>query len=79
LRDARCGWARQQLTHARTRTDFIASLELNPYDAIVADFFLADLDGPSAVTLAAQRAPDVPFILFSGAPGEELAVTLASR
>jgi len=44
------------------------------FDVILADFTLPDYDGLSALKVALQRCPDVPFIFVSRALGEEVAV-----
>ena len=63
-----------QLTRVETRDDFIASLEAGGFDLILADFSLPSFDGLSALKIALERCPDVPFIFVSGALGEELAI-----
>ena len=42
-----------------------------PPDLVLSDFALPELDGLTALGLLKQRHPDVPFILVSGAIGEE--------
>jgi PAS domain S-box-containing protein len=57
-----------------TRDDFIAALESGGLDLILADFSLPSFDGLSALRMALERCPDVPFIFVSGTLGEEVAV-----
>jgi two-component system, cell cycle sensor histidine kinase and response regulator CckA len=45
-----------------------------PPDLVLSDFSLPEFDGLTALGLLKQRYPDVPFILVSGAIGEDLAV-----
>jgi sigma-B regulation protein RsbU (phosphoserine phosphatase) len=45
-------------------------------DLILADFKLPSFDGTQALAIAHQKCPDVPFIVISGAVGEETAVEL---
>ncbi|HWO11820.1 MAG TPA: response regulator [Polyangiaceae bacterium] len=45
-----------------------------PPDLVLSDFALPEFDGLTALGLLKQRHPDVPFILVSGAIGEDLAV-----
>jgi PAS domain S-box-containing protein len=56
------------------REAFAASLASAPFDLILSDFSLPDYDGISALKLAREKQPDVPFILVSGTLGEEQAI-----
>jgi len=62
------------ITRVQTREDFVASLDKGGLDLILADYTLPSFDGISALKIAAQRAPDVPFIFVSGTLGEEVAI-----
>ena len=57
-----------------TRDGFAAALDSGPFDIILADDRLPAFDGQSALALAVERAPHVPFIFVSGTLGEEVAV-----
>src|SRR3954468_3411914 len=57
-----------------TRQDFLESIDEDPPDLILSDHGLPAFDGFSALHLAKQRAPDVPFIFVTGSLGEETAV-----
>jgi PAS domain S-box-containing protein len=63
-----------QVTRVETQADFIASLEQGGFGVILADYALPSFDGLSALMIAQQRWPDVPFIFVSGTLGEEVAV-----
>ncbi|MCM3878648.1 MAG: response regulator [Vicinamibacterales bacterium] len=63
-----------QVTRVETRDDFTAALENEAFGLILADFSLPSFDGLSALRIALERCPDVPFIFVSGALGEELAI-----
>ena len=63
-----------QVTRVETRDDFVASLEAGGFDLILADFSLPSFDGLSALHIALQKSPDVPFIFVSGALGDEVAI-----
>jgi PAS domain S-box-containing protein len=56
------------------RNDFVAALEAGGIDLILADFSLPSFDGLSALRIASERCPDVPFIFVSGTLGEEQAI-----
>jgi PAS domain S-box-containing protein len=63
-----------KVTRVDTQTTFAASLEQGGIDLILADYTLPSFDGLSALRLAMNRYPDVPFIFVSGTLGEEVAI-----
>ena len=63
-----------RVTRVETRDDFIASLQEPALDLVLADFSLPSFDGMSALHLALEKRPEVPFIFVSAALGEELAI-----
>jgi PAS domain S-box-containing protein len=63
-----------QVTRVETETDFIGSLKQGDYDLILADYTLPSFDGLSALKIAQQSWPHVPFIFVSGTLGEEVAI-----
>src|SRR4051812_8656773 len=63
----------RELVRVETATDFEAALA-EPFDFILSDFTLPSFDGMSALKLARERQPDLPFIFVSGTIEEELAV-----
>ena len=61
------------------KTSYLKGLgEFSP-DIILSDYSLPSFDGLSALKLAVQRCPDVPFIFVSGALGEETAIELLKQ
>ena len=62
------------VVRVETRADFLASLEQGGFDIILADYTLPSFDGLSALSIAMERCPDVPFIFVSGTLGEEVAI-----
>lgn len=48
-------------------------------EIILSDFLLPDFDGETALEIARDKAPDVPFIFVTGALGEDRAVDLLKR
>jgi PAS domain S-box-containing protein len=56
------------------REAFVAALRDGPIQLILADYSLPSFDGITALELAHQLAPEVPFLFVSGALGEELAI-----
>ncbi|MGQ0700794.1 MAG: response regulator [Panacagrimonas sp.] len=63
-----------EITRVETRETFTAALVAAAPDLILADFSLPSFDGLSALEIAAQQRPEVPFIFVSGTLGEELAI-----
>jgi len=63
-----------EMTRVDTQPAFRALLEEGAVDLILADYSLPSFDGISALKLAMSVRPDVPFILVSGALGEEVAI-----
>lgn len=74
---------RAMLTHAGipvqsvvvdSREAFVSALREQEFDLILADYMLPSFDGLSALDLAREMAPDVPFIIVSAVLGEERAI-----
>ncbi len=63
-----------ELIRVETDADFLAALETKAFDLILADYALPSFDGISALEIARNRFPEVPFIFVSAALGEELAI-----
>src|ERR1700726_1108672 len=63
-----------EVTRVETQADFTASLEQGGFDLILADYSLPSFDGLSALKIAKQDWPDVPFIFVAGTLGEAVAI-----
>lgn len=63
-----------ELTRVDTQAAFCELVEQGGFDLILADCTLPSFDGFSALRLAAERRPDVPFIFLSGTLDEEVAI-----
>ena len=63
-----------EVVRVENEADFVASLEQGVFDLIFADYTLPSFDGISALKIARQKRPDVPFIFISGTLGEEVAI-----
>lgn len=57
-----------------TRVDLISALERKPWDIIVSDYSMPQFDGLEALAAVTEQGLDIPFLLISGAVGEETAV-----
>jgi two-component system cell cycle sensor histidine kinase/response regulator CckA len=62
------------LMRVETEADYLRALQQDGIDLIVADLALPTFDGASALELARQYRPEIPFIFFSGTLGEEAAI-----
>jgi PAS domain S-box-containing protein len=62
-----------EITRVQSRAEFVAALEEGGIDLILADYKLPSFDGLSALKLALNARPDLPFIFVSGF-GEEIAI-----
>ncbi len=63
-----------QVTLVQARDEFHNALQRGGYDVILADYQLPMYDGMSALRLARELCPDVPFIFVSGTMGEDAAI-----
>jgi diguanylate cyclase (GGDEF)-like protein/PAS domain S-box-containing protein len=59
---------------AETRADYLRHLDGFAPDIILSDFSLPHFDGMSALAIAREKCPEVPFIFVSGTIGEETAI-----
>jgi PAS domain S-box-containing protein len=62
------------VTRVETEVDFRASLERGGFDLILADYTLPSFDGLSALKIAIEKHPEMPFIFVSGTLDEEVAI-----
>ncbi|MSM40011.1 MAG: response regulator [Geobacter sp.] len=67
-------WPEIVVERVDAEATFIDALERERIDLILADFSLPLYDGMSALALARQRFPQIPFIFVSGTLGEEKAI-----
>jgi DNA-binding NarL/FixJ family response regulator/two-component sensor histidine kinase len=63
-----------EILRVQTRADFTAALEGGDFDLVLADYSLPSFDGLSALKVAQEIGPEIPFVLVSGAVGEEVAI-----
>ncbi|HEY7746990.1 MAG TPA: EAL domain-containing protein [Desulfuromonadales bacterium] len=63
-----------EFRRVETRDDFLAALGSFRPDVILSDYQLPEFDGMTALLLALEHAPEIPFILVTGSMNEETAV-----
>lgn len=69
------GWT-PEMRRVETRDEMLAALDEGPWDVIVSDHFLPRFSAPEALQVLRATGVDVPFIVVSGAIGEDIAVDL---
>jgi PAS domain S-box-containing protein len=62
-----------EMTVVDTCEDYVAALEAGGHILILADYQLPSFDGMTALEIAREMSPDLPFIFVSGTMGEEIA------
>ena len=63
-----------EILRVQTRADFVTALNSGDFDLVLADYSLPSFDGLSALEVTQEIRPEVPFVLVSGALGEERAI-----
>ena len=63
-----------EILRVQTHAEFAAALGSGDFDLILADYSLPSFDGLSALKVAQEIGPEIPFVLVSGAVGEEVAI-----
>jgi DNA-binding response OmpR family regulator len=63
-----------EVIRVETRDDFLALLTRADLDVILADYSLPSFDGMSALKIAVEKRPELPFLFVSGTMGEEVAI-----
>ena len=59
-----------------TRDDFLAALNRGPWDVVISDYNIPGFGGLEALQLYGERDEEAPFIVVSGAVGDERAAEL---
>ncbi len=66
-------------TRVDTKDSYMDALDRSSPDIILSDYSLPSFDGESALLIAREKAPGLPFIFVTGALGEDRAVDLMKR
>ncbi len=67
-------WPQSELVRVDTQADFLARLADKNLDVILSDYTMPEFDGRTALRLARQKRPEVPFLFVSGTIGEDAAI-----
>src|SRR5882762_1172062 len=67
-------WPHCQLIRVETKDDYVAALERADMDVILSDYTMPGFDGRSALALAHEKCPNIPFLFVSGTIGEDAAI-----
>jgi PAS domain S-box-containing protein len=70
--------ANYDITYERVETDdqMIAAIEKRSWDLVIADYFLPEFNAPAALAILQKSGLDIPFVVVSGAIGEETAIEI---
>jgi hypothetical protein len=63
-----------EFVYAAGKEEFAAALDRDNIDLILSDFTMSGYDCLSALALAQEKCPEVPYLFISGAVGEERAI-----
>src|ERR1051325_7955759 len=72
--ELRRGGMQFSFARVESKRDFLGEITRHTPDIILSDHGLPQFDGLSALHLARQQCPDVPFVFVTGALGEEFAI-----
>ena len=67
-------WPQCQLVRVDNRDAYVAALEQGNIDVILSDYTMPSFDGRTALALAREKRPEVPFLFVSGTIGEDSAI-----
>jgi two-component system, cell cycle sensor histidine kinase and response regulator CckA len=65
---------RCEIVLVETQQGYLKAIEQGGIDVILADYSLPDFDGLTALGLALEHCPEVPFLFVTGNLGEEVAI-----
>ena len=70
--------ANYDITYERVETDdqMMAAIEKRSWDLVIADYSLPEFNAPAALAILQKSGMDIPFVVVSGAIGEETAIEI---
>lgn len=63
-----------QIDVVASRDDYLARIRETPYDAVLSDYRMPGWSGLDALEMLRREGKDTPFLLMTGALGDEMAV-----
>lgn len=70
---------KSETLRVETRAQFVGALEKRKFDLVLSDYNLPGFGGISALEIAREKCPEIPFIFISGSIGEEVAIETLKR
>jgi two-component system, cell cycle sensor histidine kinase and response regulator CckA len=70
---------KSETLRVETRAQFVGALEKGKFDLVLSDYNLPGFGGISALEIAREKCPEIPFIFISGSIGEEVAIETLKR
>jgi PAS domain S-box-containing protein len=67
-------WPGCACVHASNKVDYLNALASNNFDLILSDYAIPDFTGMQALAVARKECPEIPFLFFSGAISDEVAM-----
>ena len=67
-------WPHCQLVRVDDRAEYVVALEQGNIDVILSDYTMPGFDGRTALALAREKRPEIPFLFVSGTIGEDSAI-----
>lgn len=67
-------WPECEIVRVDSREDFVRALGGGDFDLILSDYSMPGFDGQSALGIAQEKKPEIPFIFVSGTIGEDAAI-----
>jgi PAS domain S-box-containing protein len=67
-------WPKCQLVRVDNRQDYLVALAQGNIDVILSDYTMPGFDGRTALALAREKRPEIPFLFVSGTIGEDSAI-----
>jgi signal transduction histidine kinase/HPt (histidine-containing phosphotransfer) domain-containing protein len=74
LRELKRGGYEPVVRRVQTSEDLASALSAQEWDVVISDYAMPQFSGMAAIEMVRQHNDDLPFILVSGAIGEEMAV-----
>ncbi|HEX3628156.1 MAG TPA: response regulator [Verrucomicrobiae bacterium] len=67
-------WPDCTFVHVANKTDYLNAIASDSFDLILSDYSIPGYSGMQALAVARKEYPEVPFLFFSGAISDEVAV-----